>query len=229
MGTESAPTTAESRLQRDGAMEVEAPSVGAGHEPVRESTVDAKYPEGTALVLYGKAWTLRDIALEAPSDELPREQDADWVMDRAKEYSGRMIGMAVYQKLGETENLEVSSEEVMGLYRFFRGIPRDQPDPNLSKGDYEFFEPWVKRAKLDRILYERYGGIVIFQQANPREPVGAYRALFEDLERQGNLLFLNDELAEDFWDYFRMDHPMQLDSDDMDWDLYWWEEIPDEE
>ncbi len=42
----------------------------------------------------------------------------------------------------------------------------------------------VIKWKTDKALYEKYGGTVIFQQSNPFEPVGAYRKLIEDAEKE---------------------------------------------
>jgi hypothetical protein len=80
--------------------------------------------------------------------------------------------------------------------------------------------------KVGRELYREYGGEVIFQQFNPVEPVGAYRKLLEERERDGSLKFLDSQVAEKFWSYYRRtDHPMQ-NADQDPFATPWWRKAP---
>ncbi len=63
----------------------------------------------------------------------------------------------------------------------------------------------VRSWKFDRALYAEYGGVVIFQQANPREPVGAYRKWLEAHEQAGDFTIVNDAARAAFWEYFKRD------------------------
>jgi hypothetical protein len=66
-------------------------------------------------------------------------------------------------------------------------------------------------------LYEKYGGTVIFQQSNPFEPVGAYRKLIEDAEKDDSFEVLDPRLPPLMWSYFkREDHPFQLPKERID-------------
>lgn len=55
--------------------------------------------------------------------------------------------------------------------------------------------------KINKSLYDRYGGRVIFQQAGP-EPVDAYRDFLREYEKKGSFQIMDDTLKEQFWDYF---------------------------
>ncbi len=55
--------------------------------------------------------------------------------------------------------------------------------------------------KLNRSLFERYGGRVIFQQAGP-EPVDAYRLFLEEHRDAGDFEIIDPQLREAFWKYF---------------------------
>jgi heat shock protein HslJ len=59
----------------------------------------------------------------------------------------------------------------------------------------------ITRWKLNRSLYEEYGGRVIYQQFGP-EPLDAYRAFLESRRDAGAFEFLDEEFEAAFWRYF---------------------------
>lgn len=59
----------------------------------------------------------------------------------------------------------------------------------------------IGRWKLNRALFEEYGGRVIFHQFGP-EPLDAYRAYLEVRRDAGDLTFLDEKFAAAFWRYF---------------------------
>lgn len=79
-------------------------------------------------------------------------------------------------------------------------------DPALAAEREQQARREVQRWKIDRYLYETYGGDVIFQQFNPWEPVGAYQAFLEAEQARGGLEILDPTLVEPFWRYFRIGH-----------------------
>jgi len=62
----------------------------------------------------------------------------------------------------------------------------------------------IERWKLNKALYEQYGGRIIFQQLGP-EPLDAYRRHLEERQQAGDFTIHNAEFAETFWDYFTND------------------------
>lgn len=84
----------------------------------------------------------------------------------------------------------------------------------------------IQTWKVGRSLYRKYGGIVIFQQANPVEPVGAYLKFLEQRERDGAIKFLDPKVAEDFWYYFKMDHGHWKQDSADPFDKPWWSKMP---
>lgn len=60
---------------------------------------------------------------------------------------------------------------------------------------------FVKTWKINKSLYEKYGGRVIFQQAGP-EPLDAYREFLKEQEMKGAFQILNKEYEAAFWKYF---------------------------
>jgi hypothetical protein len=63
---------------------------------------------------------------------------------------------------------------------------------------------FIRQWKINRALYQQYGGRIIFQQGGP-EPVDAYRLFLEQQQAQGNFKILNQELEPAFWRYFVTD------------------------
>lgn len=85
---------------------------------------------------------------------------------------------------------------------------------------------WVTQWKIDRLLYQRYGGgTVIFQQFSPQEPVGAHRRFLEEAEAAKVIEFYDPEVREKFWKYY-LDEDGSLmhaiPSDEVDFDQPWW-------
>lgn len=63
---------------------------------------------------------------------------------------------------------------------------------------------FVKTWKINKSLYERYGGRVIFQQAGP-EPLDAYRSFLKEQEKKGAFQIVNKDYEAPFWKYFVTD------------------------
>ena len=62
----------------------------------------------------------------------------------------------------------------------------------------------IEQWKVNRALYEQYGGRTIFQQLGP-EPLDAYRAFLEEKRREGAFEINDPELVAEFWRYFTDD------------------------
>lgn len=65
-------------------------------------------------------------------------------------------------------------------------------------------EEWVMRWKLNKSLYDKYGGRVIFQQGGV-EPLDAYRKFLEEEQNQGSFKIVHQADKDAFWRYFTTD------------------------
>ena len=81
----------------------------------------------------------------------------------------------------------------------------------------------VRRWLIDKALYEQYGGDVIFEQSNPFEPIGAYRAFFEEQELRGRFRIMDAALDREFWWDLKRDRPFTVGKDQIDLSVPWWE------
>lgn len=59
----------------------------------------------------------------------------------------------------------------------------------------------IRQWKINKSLFEQYGGRIIYQQMGP-EPLDAYRQYLEEQQQAGNFEILIDDFASQFWDYF---------------------------
>ena len=62
----------------------------------------------------------------------------------------------------------------------------------------------IRQWKVNRALYENYGGRLIYQQLGP-EPLDAYRFFLEEKEKAGDFEIQDADLEAAFWRYFTDD------------------------
>lgn len=60
---------------------------------------------------------------------------------------------------------------------------------------------WIMKWKINKSLYEKYGGRVVFQQTGV-EPIDAYRDFLRDQEKTGSFKITSEAEKVLFWDYF---------------------------
>ncbi|MEM9444941.1 MAG: hypothetical protein AAGA18_06265 [Verrucomicrobiota bacterium] len=66
-------------------------------------------------------------------------------------------------------------------------------------------QQFVNSWKINKALYEEYGGRIIFQQAGV-EPLDAYRDFLRKKEEQGAFQILDESHRAQFWNYFTNDN-----------------------
>jgi len=109
----------------------------------------------------------------------------------------------------------------------------DSPDERTlvasddSESDDEFdrqlAEAWIVDWKTSRSMYEEFGGEVIFQQTNPLEPIGAYRAFLRQQARNGAFAIHDAGRAAQFWAAFSAEHAIVIPPERVDYSVPWWE------
>lgn len=80
----------------------------------------------------------------------------------------------------------------------------------------------VGRWKVNKALYEQYGGRVIFQQAGD-EPMDAYRAFLKEEQARGSFQIFDAKAEEKFWQGFSSEsHPLSKEAGDKAMNTPWW-------
>jgi hypothetical protein len=66
----------------------------------------------------------------------------------------------------------------------------------------EIAAAFILQWKINRALYQQYGGRIGFQQGGP-EPLDAYRKFLEERQAAGDFSIADPPLAAEFWRYYR--------------------------
>ena len=180
---------------------------------------------GPVATLFGKAVAATEVA---PTDAAvkaatePGKKPAEVRAQLMAESLERKIFSALLDSFVEENSIKVSDEEIEAAAEALTSEVPAEERPAKEQWR-EIYEDVVMSWKTSKALYEKYGGTVIFQQMNPLEPVGAYRKLIEEGERNGSFKVLDPSLKPHMWKYFtREDHPFQLSKDDIDFTTPWW-------
>lgn len=106
-----------------------------------------------------------------------------------------------------------------------RDAERDReplPDPGRQA---QLLAPWVEMWKMNRALYEQYGGVVALTRFGP-DPQGARAALVADYERRGLLRFSDSGWRERLFTRLGARPSMVVPPERVDFTPYWKRPIP---
>jgi hypothetical protein len=141
----------------------------------------------------------------------------------------------------KTHNVKPTEQELEDFIRVMNNVPLPDrydrqfdepkiPDKMKREGERMAAEHIVTQWKTNKALYEEYGGIVMFQQLNPMEPLGAMRTLLESHQAKGDFEIYDEELKQRFWKYYLQ--PTQwkiMKPSDVDYSEPWWLKKPTQE
>jgi len=92
-------------------------------------------------------------------------------------------------------------EEFIEMFEGDEKILAEGEKKEYVKADLDITKMFITRWKVNKSLYEKYGGRVIFQQAGV-EPLDAYRKFLEEAQKNKRFEIYNIKLERLFWDYF---------------------------
>ena len=148
--------------------------------------------------------------------------DSDLEPDGPKSIQARIFS-ELRSDLAKRNKIAVSQHEIDQFNKRFAVAPAPKNEAERKAGD-QFAEQMVRSWKIDKQLYEQYGGEVVFQQANPAEPVGAYRSFLREHEKKGTFKILDSKLRDEFWAYFERDGETTVSEADAKefYEAPWW-------
>lgn len=112
------------------------------------------------------------------------------------------------------------------LWRLARyDAERDQEPPADQAQQAVFYAPWIEMWKINKALYEEYGGVVALTRFGP-DPHGARAALLKDYERQGLLRITDPVLREEVIAVLEAQPSMVVPPESVDFTPYWKRPIP---
>jgi hypothetical protein len=83
-------------------------------------------------------------------------------------------------------------------------LPGSEESAEDQAARSEIAAAFIRQWKVNRALYQQYGGRIIFQQGGP-EPLDAYRKFLEERAARGDFRITNKDLEAGFWRYYRDD------------------------
>ena len=122
----------------------------------------------------------------------------------------------------EVHGLRAEEAEVTRLERRLADAGAPVPENDA----HEFARAILIQWKIDRELYERYGGEVVWQLTDPLTPVAAYRSFLIDLEQSKVFAIRDADLREGFWRQFETPRNLVIPRDQVDFSTPWWERFP---
>ena len=137
------------------------------------------------------------------SEEKAEELRKEWVQERAE--------LQAELKTSHLSDQDRKEKEAR-LHRVERFLEARRETQEGAKGmekqrrsaKREIARHFVESWNINKALYAKYGGRVIFQQGGP-EPLDAYREFLKDEEKKGSFQILNKQYEASFWRYFTND------------------------
>ena len=128
------------------------------------------------------------VEFEADRKKLQKELKSSSLSDRERKDKESQL-QTIESILKSTREM---TEQVRGMEERMRPMKR------------QMARHFVKSWKVNKALYEKYGGRVIFQQAGV-EPLDAYRDFLREQEKKGKFQILDKQYEPGFWRYFTND------------------------
>ncbi|MBI2441160.1 MAG: hypothetical protein HYV35_07310 [Lentisphaerae bacterium] len=125
---------------------------------------------------------------EADQEQLRQELKSTSLSDRNRK-----------EKESQLQTIESILKSTRKIKEMTKGM-EDQMRPMKRQMAQQFVKSW----KINKSLYEKYGGRVIFQQAGV-EPLDAYRDFLREQEKKVTFQILDKQYESGFWRYFTND------------------------
>jgi len=139
-----------------------------------------------------------------------------WLRDYRTEKMVSLILNPLLREYARERGITASVKEINSLSRAVYG-------KRIARGAIRTIaEATVIQWKVSKSLYQQYGGTVIFQQANPLEPVGAYQKFLEEQEQKKAFEIFDPQLRAAFWCYFTCEQSMIVPPEEVNYDVPWW-------
>lgn len=128
------------------------------------------------------------VKFEADREKLQKELKSSSLSDRDRKEKESQL-QTIESILKSTREMK---EQTKGMEEQMRPMKR------------QMAQQFVKSWKINKAIYEQYGGRVIFQQAGV-EPLDAYRDFLREQEKKGAFQILDKQYEAGFWRYFTND------------------------
>lgn len=142
-------------------------------------------------------------AFVAKTEEKEKQTQAKFEADRAKLQEELKSPSLSIQDRKEKESQLQTIESILKSTREMKEMTKGMEE-QMRPMKRQMAQQFVKSWKINKSLYEKYGGRVIFQQAGV-EPLDAYRDFLKEQETKGAFRIIDKQYEAGFWRYFTND------------------------
>ena len=136
-------------------------------------------------------------------DENEKQHQAELKRDRNKLQKELKSSSLSAQERKEKESQLQTIQSILNSTPEVTDQPKDM-DEQMRTMKRQMAQQFVQSWKINKAMYEKYGGRVIFQQAG-YEPIDAYRDFLKDQEKNGAFEIIDKKYEAKFWRYFTND------------------------
>jgi hypothetical protein len=142
--------------------------------------------------------------------------------EKVQRLNGLVFGR-LRKRYAEHHELKATRAEIESFGKAMSKVKKSLKGVELEEALQSVGNHFVLNWKIDKSLYKKYGGVVIFQQGNPLEPVGAYRKWLEELEKAKAFEIFSPANRKEFWKYFVQDPQFRVPPELIDFETPIWE------
>ncbi|GFD86121.1 hypothetical protein KUL150_21800 [Alteromonas sp. KUL150] len=164
-------------------------------------------------------------------DAMPNEKEQKEIKEQAKENYNDMLDYVVRVN-ASTKIYELVLEDYAAkkgielnqtlVTKFTEKFANQMSEKNSSKSIKEIAEKQVMQFQTEKVLFDEFGGKVIFRQSNPQMPIDAYKALLNRYRENNQLQIVDSALEEAFWNVFTPPFQYEIAPENVDFTQPWW-------
>jgi hypothetical protein len=175
-------------------------------EPIRQTSMQA----GNITASDAEVKSYIDNAKKIALKQLPQAEE-----QLAKINQALKAGSVPKEKLSEAQQYKAFLEQRITAVRSTK-------EPTAQ--EKEMARSLIMGWKFDKMLYKQYGGRVIAGQQSPFSPVGAYKSLLQDKQKEGLFEIYDKAILNKFWSVFdKAPKEATVPKEKVNYDKPWWE------
>lgn len=140
-----------------------------------------------------------------------------------------LINAALFNKYVEKNNITASPEDIKKvkekLFNAHPGMKKTTSNMDQATKD-KIAKMLVLQWKVNKKLYQTYGGTVIFQQADPQQPIGAVKKFLEKQNKAGHFRIYDPKYREAYWKPYTQKQRFVIPPNKVNFSKPWWDVIP---
>ena len=167
------------------------------------------------------------VASDAECEAFEKFQDA--VMRKAREKRKRELADIELQLKSagipeaKKQELQTNRDMYLSLENTAAGMEKL---PGIKEVQRKNSRPWITLYKVDKALYEKYGGAVAITKTG-LFPFEARRKLIEEHIHRGDIVFADKTFEAKFWESYETLNKRLAEKEKIDFTPYWLKPLPD--